>query len=141
MSKMKCADKKQQKREKKLAKRLMRDFEKLLALGIASGSMTQESIVTLLKGITDAFVKTEARHGAGKYLRKPGRFLDNLHKAHKQVIKNGQFAKEDHDIKSLALVHKMAKKGKSEKDISKKMQKQGERITPEGIHRILKGRT
>ncbi|MES9906544.1 MAG: hypothetical protein ABW168_28165 [Sedimenticola sp.] len=137
MSKKKGGTKKRAKLEKKLANRLMHDFEKLLSLGVSSGSLTQESIVTLLKGMTDALSKTTVDHNTGKYLRKPGRFLENLHKARKEVVRNGEFAKEDHDIKSLALIQRMVKKGKSEDEIAVKMRKLGNRITAEGIHRVL----
>ncbi|MES9900721.1 MAG: hypothetical protein ABW148_17120 [Sedimenticola sp.] len=137
MSKKLSAAQKRQKREKKLTKRLMHDFDELLTISVASGSLTQESIVTLLKGINDALLETDAMHDTGKQLRRPGRFLENLHKARKEVIEQGQFAKEDHDIKSLALIQKMAKKGKSEEEISRKMLKLGSRVTPEGIKRIL----
>lgn len=128
---------KKEKRAKKLRKRLMRDFQESLELSVSSGAISRESIGFLLKQVGDALTRHEEEHGASKELRAAGRFLEHLHTEHKKLIAEGQLSKEQHDQQTLARIRKMAEKGKSAEGIAKKMQKEGERITAEGISRIL----
>ncbi len=131
------APKKIEKRRKKLTRRLKQDLSELLELTLVSGEMSLESLGDLLKGLSDTLSTTQKAHGKSKHLRKAGRFLENLHKEHKKIIKQGQFAKEEHDQRQLLRVKKMSKKGMKPARIAKIMSKEGERVTANAIRRVL----
>ena len=128
---------KKEKRAGKLSKRLMRDFQEALELSVSSGAISRESIGSLLQSVGDTLTRHEDEHGSSEKLRAAGRFLEHLHTEHKRRIAEGQLAMEQHDLQTLARVSKMAGKGKSAEEIARKMRKEGERITAEGIKRIL----
>lgn len=134
------ATNKMEKHRKKLAKRLKQDLSELLELSLVSGEMSPESLGDLLKGLGETLSKTQKVHGKSEHLRKAGRFLENLHKEHKKVIKQGQLAREEHDQKQLLRVKKMAKKGMKPAQIARILRKEGERVTAEAIRRILKNK-
>ncbi len=127
-----------EKRRKKLAKRLKQDLSELLELTLISGEMSLELLGDLLKGLSDTLSKTQKAHGTSEHLRKTGRFLEDLHKKHNEIIKQGQLAKEEHDQRQLLRVKRMTKKGMKPAEIAQIMRKEGERVTADAIRRILK---
>lgn len=128
------------KHEKKLQKRIIEDFDKLLELSIYSGSIFKGSIRDLLKQISTDLACVEKNHGPIKQLRKPGRFLDHLHRKHGKIIKSGELAKELHDQQTLVLIKRWMAKGKSSDEITRKLCEQGERVTLGAIARVLDGK-
>ena len=128
---------KAEKRSKKLRKRMKRDFDENLELSVSRGDISREAIGSLLKEIGYALTRHEEEHGTSKELRAAGRFLEHLHTAHKKRIAEGQLAQEQHDPQTLARIEKMTAKGKTPEQIAKKLSKEGERITAEGIVRVL----
>lgn len=128
---------KSERRRRKLTKRLKADLGELLDLALVEGDLTPESLGVLLKGMGNALIETEHVQGESKRLRKAGRFLAHLHDQHQRVIEEGQFAQEEHDQRLLDRVRKMARKGREPKEIARKLRKEGERITADGIRRVL----
>lgn len=126
------------KREKKLRKQLIKDFNQLLELSVLSGSIQQGSIRDILKQFSAMLVQVKKKKGPYKELRKPGRFLEHLNKKHGQVVKPGELTKQLHDQQTLLLIKRLKEKGIHADEIYKKLHRQGERVTEEAISRILK---
>ena len=136
-TKSKNSNKKPKKRIKKLRKRLARDLEEVIALSVKSGDLSTEAAGSLLRNMGNVLARAEEEFGASKNLRESGRFLEYLHKQHGQVLEDDQLRKEEHDRWLLSYVKKLSQEGKTPAEVARIMRKDGNRVTADGIRRIL----
>ena len=136
-TKSKNSNKKPKKRIKKLRKRLARDLEEVIALSVESGDLSTEAAGSLLRNLGNVLAHAEEEFGSSKNLRKSGRFLEYLHKQHGQVLEDDQLRKEEHDRWLLSYIKKLSQEGKTPAEVARIMRKDGNRVTADGIRRIL----
>ena len=136
-TKSKNSNKKPKKRIKKLRKRLARDLEEVIALSVKSGDLSTEAAGSLLRNMGNVLARAEEEFGASKNLRESGRFLEYLHKQHGQVLEDDQLRKEEHDRWLLSYIKKLSQEGKTPAEVARIMRKDGNRVTADGIRRIL----